>query len=201
MFDRELILTIPSNKARCDATLVHLNQRGIVPETFEGFDWKVTGLETTWKFEVDNPRTGYRMGPKIINLYLGHYALWKCMQYATGDSFLVLEDDVRFDDDWRGHMASALHNLPQDWDLLYIGSCCCDGRPRTQIKNRLHKVDYALCTHAYAFRRKALPILLEKCNRFWAAVDVEMVFLAMPYLKTYAILPRIAQQFETELWP
>lgn len=201
MFDRELILTIPTNKERFATTQAHLKERGIHPEPFYGFDSSVTGLETTWKYEVDNPRTGYRMGPRTTNLYLSHYVMWKCMLYTSADSVLIMEDDVRFDEDWRDHMASALLNLPFDWDILYVGSCCCDERPKEQIRNRLYKTSFALCTHAYAVRRKALPVLLEKCNRFWSGVDIEMVMLALPYLKSFAILPRIAHQHNTIIAP
>lgn len=201
MFDRELLLTLPRTTGRFNTTMEHLATRGIYPEPFYGFDFQVTGLETTWKYEVDHPRTGYKMGPGTINLCLSHVAIWKCMAYTNADSFLVLEDDVRFDEDWRGHMATALTYLPSDWDLLYVGSCCCDNRPMTQVHGRLHKIDFALCTHAYAFRRKAIPVLLESCKRFWAAVDESMVLLAVPNLKTYAILPRIAHQHDTNIAP
>lgn len=201
MFDREWILTIDRNKDRFNATMAHLQEQGIFPEPFYGFDAEVTGLETKWKYEVDNPRTGYRMGPRTSNLYLSHYVMWKCATYATGDSFLFLEDDVRFDSDWRGHMASAMHNLPQDWDILYVGSCCCEDRPKEQVKNRLWRTNFALCTHAYAVRKKALPILLERCKRFWSGVDIEMLIYALPHLKSYAILPRVAHQFGTVISP
>lgn len=201
MFDRHWILTIERNAKKFGETMAHLRERGIDAEKFDGFDADVTGLETRWKYEVDNPRTGYKMGPRTSNLYLSHYAMWKCATYATGDSFLILEDDVRFDEDWRDHMASALHNLPQDWDMLYIGSCCCEDRPKEQIRNRLYRVEMALCTHAYAVRRKALPVLLDKCKKFWSGIDIEIAVYATPHLNTYAILPRIASQWNTVISP
>jgi GR25 family glycosyltransferase involved in LPS biosynthesis len=201
MFDRQFIISLQRTKAKLSVTQDHLSRQGIVAEPFDGMDGSITGLETRWQYEVDNPRTGYRIGPRTVNLYLSHYMLWKCCQYTSGDSFLVLEDDVRFDDDWRDHIGVALANLPSNWDLLYVGSCCCQGREHQQVSGRLHKTSFALCTHAYAVRRKALPILLERCARVWSGVDITMVFNAIPFLETFAILPRIAHQFQTNIAP
>lgn len=201
MFDREFIITLPRSSVRYDSTLAHLKDSGIYPERFDGFDSAISGLETRFTYDVDNPGTEYRMGTRPTNISLSHYVLWKCMLYMTGDSFLILEDDVRFDPDWRDHVASALVNLPQDWDILYVGSCCCEDRPRTQVKNRLWETTVAQCTHAYAIRRKSLPVLLDKCARFWAGIDIQIMMHALPHLKSFAILPRVAHQDGTEISP
>jgi GR25 family glycosyltransferase involved in LPS biosynthesis len=175
----------------------------ISAEPFFGFDGGVTGLRTEHTYEIDNPGTNYRIGPKTVSLYLGHLAMWRMCEHLEGDSFLILEDDVRFKPDWEEHFEFALPALPNDWDLLYLGSCCCMGHGNNpvQVSGHLHKVDYALCTHAYAVRKKALPILRWECEKIYAGVDIAMCLHGIPRLNAYAFLPRLADQFETEIAP
>jgi GR25 family glycosyltransferase involved in LPS biosynthesis len=206
-FDRTFMLAldrdIKAPHSRTHKTLDHLNAAGISAEIFPGFDGGITGLTTNHTYEIDNPGTNYRIGPRTISLYLGHLAMWRMCEFLEGDSFLILEDDVRFNPGWEEHFAFAFPALPIDWDLLYIGSCCAQGHghhPR-QVSGHLHQVGYALCTHAYAVRKKALPVLRQACEKIYAGVDIAMCLHGIPQLKTYAFLPRLADQFETEIAP
>ena len=204
-FARTFILTLEKTlnepHSRTRKTLDHLNAVGINAEPFIGFDGSVTGLLTSHTYELDHPGTNYRIGPKTVNMYLGHMAMWRVCEYLDGDSFLFLEDDVRFKLDWREHFNFALPALPQDWDLLYIGSCCCEGTEKQQISGHLNKVSHVLCTHAYAVRKKALKPLQKACEKVYAGIDIAMCLHAIPNMNAFAFLPRLADQFETEIAP
>ena len=215
-FDRTFMLTLKEDRdsgstfpdapkgSTLTKTLEHLDEVGFPrPELFPGFDGRYTGLHTEHPFEYDHPGTGFNIGPKLVNLALGHIVMWRMCEFLDGDSFLILEDDVRFKPDWEAHFKFALPALPDDWDLLYVGSCCAQGyghHPRP-VSGQLHQVGYALCTHAYAVRKKALPILREATDKVYAAVDIAMCLHGIPKLKTYAFLPRLADQFETNIAP
>lgn len=204
-FDRVFVLTmrrlLNNSNGRFSATEEHLRSVGILAEPFISFDAEITGLETRHTYERDHPGTNFRVAPRMVNMYLGHYTLWKVCEYLPGDSFLILEDDVRFSDDWKQHLAAAMP-LPSDWDLIYLGSCCCmDKAGIKQITGRLNRVQFALCTHAYAVRKKAIPILLENCERIEAGIDIAICLNAMPKLNAYAFLPRIADQIGMNLSP
>ena len=206
-FDRTFMLTLdPELKvphSRAQVTLDHLRSMGVEVELFRGFDGAVSGLSTETTYEIDHPGTNYRIGARTISLYLGHVAMWRMCEVLDGDSFLILEDDVRFNPGWEEHFAFAIPALPSDWDLLYIGSCCAQGHghhPR-QVSGHLHQVGYALCTHAYAVSKKALPVLIQACEKIYAGIDIAMCLHGIPQLKTYAFLPRLADQFETNIAP
>ena len=199
MFDRTFIITIKRNESKFNDTLNHLHSNHIFPETFYGLDYKVSGLQTNWTYEVDHPMTGYVMEPRTTNIYMSHWLLWKCCEFSNADSFLILEDDVRFIPEWRENLSSAIFNMDDDWDMLFLGSCCCSGRQHKHVKGTLYETKYACCTHAYAFKRKALDVLIRKMGRVWTGVDIAMIFEAFPHLKTYVILPRIANQEGLEL--
>jgi GR25 family glycosyltransferase involved in LPS biosynthesis len=201
MFDRQFIITVPSSKERFDLTMAHLATEGLAPTPFVGISADISGLETKWTYEVDHPGSGYRIGPKHVAMNLSHYMLWKVCSFIEGDSFIIFEDDVRFVVGWRPHFEDAVAHLPSDWDMLYVGSCCCAVNSNAPIHGRLHKTKYALCTHAYAVRKKALLILLEHCQKVWTHIDINIMFGAFPHLNCYAIIPRLADQQDTIIPP
>ena len=201
MFDKSYIISIKRNEERLRETMTHLNDEGIIPEIYHGLDGEITGIETKYLYEVDHPGTGFSIGPKVTNLYLSHFTLWKACLYSNGDTFLIMEDDVRYKPGWREHVDQAVRSMDKDWGMLFVGSCCCENRHKKKIKGRLHEIKYAVCAHSYAVTRKALEYMTNKMDKFWCPVDMAFVFYAIPFLKTYAILPRVADQFNTELAP
>ncbi len=40
-----------------------------------------------------------------------------------------MEDDALLPADWRERVETALAQTPADFDMLYLGSCCCVGHP------------------------------------------------------------------------
>lgn len=197
--DKGLVLTIGNPLSeRAKSTLAHLASTGVPAEPFTGWNGGVTGMVTTHTYEVDNPGSGYVIGPKTSNMYMGHVAMWRTALHLDGDSFLFMEDDVRFVDDWRRVMQDSDHNLPADWDLVFPGSCCTQGRPKTHMSGRLWKIGFAMCAHAYIVRRKALRSMIEWCERVDSPIDVAITLQCIPRLNTFAYLPRIADQPGTE---
>lgn len=211
-FTRTFLLTLrralADPSAKVHATLTHLREVDIPVVAFTGYDCAESGLVTTHPYERDHPGSGYRIGTKTVNMCISHHVMWRSAELiegangaGEGDSFLFLEDDVRFRPGWYERFSKAFNSLPATWDLLYLGSCCCADKPNNAIGNDLYRVRYALCTHAYAVRRKALATLGEACAKIYAGIDISMCLHAIPRLETYAILPRVADQFETVIAP
>lgn len=182
-------------------TVAHLVERGVEHRPFTGINGARWGLATINTYDVDNPGTNYKIGPKTIGIALSHWMLWNTLTYLPGDEWMICEDDVRFVPDWRPRLEAALTSVPQDWDMLYVGSCCTAGKIKSDFGNNVHLVDGPQCLHCYMVRRKALPIMLETQQLAWAGVDVQLVFKTHHLLKVYTILPRLADQQYTELHP
>jgi hypothetical protein len=53
------------------------------------------------------------------------------------------------------------------------------------------------CTHAYVVRRNITPFLLKTLRKCWAPIDLQLQFEVFPYVKTFAVIPRIVSQFDT----
>jgi hypothetical protein len=126
-----------------------------------------------------------------------------------------------------GKAVAEAESLDPDYDLLYIGSCACSGQQR--VNRRLYNDatgQRALvtifgsgpqCNHAYVLRAKAVPIFERTLRKVWAPIDIQQTAECFEYgsklprgldfqeperrLKVYAVLPRIADQWDTTLEP
>jgi GR25 family glycosyltransferase involved in LPS biosynthesis len=130
---------------------------------------------------------------------MSHIMLWSALEMSEGENYwLVLEDDVVFRDGWKEAIELALKEAPKDWDMIFAGSCCSAGRVEEKVGHNLYRC-HPLCTHAYLVRRKALKPLLETTVEISAHIDLLIYFKSRHLLNSYSILPRVADQFETEI--
>lgn len=172
---------------------------GISVTRFNGWDNSIAGLVPTHCYEVDDPGSGFRMGWREVGPCISHWMLWNYLSTRNEDSFFVFEDDVIFTPGWKEKWELDLIVLPTDWDLFYVGHCCFEGWPSTKISETIYRAKIVHCTHAYMVRAKALPVLLEKCQKVWAPIDLSLVFQALPHLNVFARVPRLMEQEGTVL--
>lgn len=194
---RTFVLTVNRRIACFDETAAHLDSIGLKWERFDGMDNQLCRLNPVDTFDLD--RAGERIGPKHIAATLSHYMMWKVMLYAPEDVFWALEYDVEFVADWEHQYREAMSVLPDDWDVLFLGSCCCKGRESRHIAKNVHEVKYPLCGHAIMYRKKALPVLLQEQQKICAPLDIALMTQAFPKLRVYCLLPRMVEQRRTHL--
>jgi GR25 family glycosyltransferase involved in LPS biosynthesis len=199
MNPRTFILTVDRPIQRFDDTAAHLDSLGVEWERFDGFDNQLCRLNPIETFDLD--RVGERIGSKHVAACLSHYLLWKVMLYAPEEVFWVLEYDARMADDWDVRIEQIMRDLPDDWQVVMLGSCCCKGRETTHISGEVYEVKYPLCGHAMMYRKSALPILLQEHQRIWAPLDIALYHGAFPKLRVYTILPPLVTQAGTPLPP
>lgn len=204
-FPRTFVLTVNRPIKRFDDTTKHLDEIGIKWEPFIGMDNQKCRLSSKDTFDFD--RAGERLESKHVAATLTHYLLWKVMQYQPDESFVALEFDVRFVDGWKAQFDQAVSVLPDNWDLVYLGSCCCKGREMYPVAiehikvPNLFNVRYPLCGHAIMYRKKCLPTLLDVHQKINMPLDIAMYHMSLPKLQVYTILPRIVDQHATFLPP
>jgi GR25 family glycosyltransferase involved in LPS biosynthesis len=181
--------------AKFDAEGIHVTR-------FNGWNNTIAGLRAIHPYEVDDPGSGYLMGERQIGIYLSHWMLWNYLTTLPNDSFFIFEDDVQFLTGWKPQWEQDLALLPSDWDMFYVGSCCVNGWPENiQFSEHIIKTKKAQCLHAYMVRSKALPILLEKCQKVWAPIDLAVLWECFPYLNVFVRVPRLVTQENTDLPP
>lgn len=188
---RTFVLTVKKTWQRWEATRDHLKERGIDAEPFIGIDREVCKLDPVLTFDVNKP--GEKLGRGPLVTYLSHYMLWCVLQWIPGDSFWVLEDDAEFIDDWRNQYSEAMSVLPDDWDVVFLGSCCAARMHKRHVGKNLYECR-PMCGHAMMYRKKALPTLLRVHQKIWGPLDIAMMHESLPQLRVYSILPRIVNQ-------
>lgn len=157
---------------------------------------------------------------RLIGCAMSHLKTWSLfLQNSSLQSILVLEDDAMFTrNDIMSYLESINHNIPSDWDVLYLGCFTgCDvssnknivssaltfansGSVKTTKVMNEHIVKPALPlgTHAYIINRPAAERLLEqmKNEKIFNHVDFQMntVFDKLK-MNVYALrTPLVVQQ-------
>lgn len=169
---------------------------------FNGIHGENFGLKAVHPYNLDNRKQeqgDYFIGPKTIGIFLSHYALWMACELLPDKHFFIMEADAMFPGDWESRFDLALQTLPSDFDVAYIGSCCAQGQPTRHITGEVYEVKYPMCTQAYIVAAKALGTLLKYQRNCYAPIDISMKLHALHHLKTYTILPRLVDQFNTYL--
>lgn len=195
-------LCLPEYPDQITAAQKHFTEAGVGDVEFIwGINAPVAGLATSHPYERDHPGSGFRMGSKPTGIWLSHWMAWNILLRYPDDRFLVLETDAKFQEGWQIKFAQALQDAPSNFDFLHIGHCCMEGHPRTHVKGDVWESKHAQCTHAYIVRRACLPFMLRTIRKCYAPIDIQMQLECFPHLLTYAVMPRIVDQFNTVLSP
>lgn len=196
---RTFVLTVGRPIKRFDDTAAHLDSLGIKWERFNGFDNQKCQLLPVRTFDLD--RVGERIGPKHIAATLSHMAIWFVMSYQPADHFIVFEYDVRVQPNFAEQYAEVMANLPDDWQVVNLGACCCAGRTQEHVNGNIYRVAEPLCGHAMLYRKTALPILIREHQKIHQPLDIAIITQSWPLLRSFVVLPRIVEQHGTPLPP
>lgn len=198
---RTFCLTLHEETERTEQSKKYFKEIGLSDVTFfESINATKLGILPKYQYRRDRKPEDpdYFIGEANLGCSLGHMALQMALRLLPDEYFWILENDVLFVDNWKDRFFRALSDVPDDMQVLYVGSCCCLGRPTTHIKGDVYEVKYPLCTHSYIVRHDALETLIN-IPRADSPVDISMFDYTLPKLKTYTVLPRIAYQRNTEL--
>lgn len=195
-------LCLPEHPEQIEAARKHFTEAGVGDVNFFwGINAPVAGLATSHFYDRDHPGSGFRMGTKPTGIWLSHWMLWNHLMHLDDDRYLILESDASFQEGWSVKLAEGLRNAPSNFDFLHIGHCCMEGHPRKHVAGDVYETKHAQTTHAYIVRRGCLPFVLRTIRKCYAPIDAQLVDEVFPHLLTYAIMPRIVDQFNTVLPP
>eukprot|EP00892_Ulva_mutabilis_P009519 jgi/Ulvmu1/693/UM010_0065.1 len=145
-----------------------------------------------------------------VACYASHRAVWRdaAARDATGP-LLVLEDDVDPEAGFVAAVRGALARLPQEWDVLWVGSCyeeTLQAAAPEKVAHRLYRAKGPMCTHAYLLRSSAAAAaLLRHAGNMtdpWAAVDHAMLrAVRTSGMHAYVMLPPPVAQLPHDVPP
>ena len=200
---KTLCLTLheyPEREAACRA---HFKERGIEAEFVYGVHAGTSGLRTANNYEVDNPGSGYNIGPHGVGIWTSFIMMYQICNQLPDEHFFLLEHDANFDPDWKERFDQGMKDVPPDFDFFFIGHCCVSNdRVRKHVKGEVWRVHRPFCNHACVIAKKCLPFVIETLKKkCWAPVDIQLLNEVFPALKVYALVPRAVHQFDTVLVP
>lgn len=196
---RLICITLPETPERTAAAMTHFSKREAYVDFIDGVHAKTFGLLTCHTYDRDHPNEGYLIPQKHVGLCLSHFLAWS-IAWAYGDQFtIIMEDDCELAEDWEERLDKAIADAPQEFDMIYLGSCATADKPKEHVTGDLWRVTYPLCTHCVLIRRKALPVLLRTQRDIWAPIDLALYFRSLPELNVLTLLPPLASQRNQDL--
>ena len=189
----------------------HLDEQGFTGiYHLNGIHAKEWGIQGRHSFLLDGrPEEQHYVGDGNVGNYLSQYAAYLVLDALDYSHGLYLEGDARFKDGWKEEVAQALIDIgTDDWDILFLGSCCCAGKGAEHVKGNVWHFPYRgkdkwmlypLCTHAYIINKRCIKHMIATNRDVANNTDISMQYNSFPKMKVYAILPRLADQFQNNL--
>lgn len=127
---------------------------------------------------------------------LSHIHIIQQAKFCGWDNVFVFEDDVELKDGFNQIFDRAIKDVPDDWELLYLGaSHHNEAPPPVKITDNVFRVTKGFCTHAYAIRSTVYDIVLADALRMAEPIDSALTRIQQRG-KSYVINPPIAFQRE-----
>lgn len=176
---------------------------GIQLKIFEGINGKNVSLNekknyTTYFWSIFGPDSA-------IGCAMSHIKLWEQLVKSNKDYYLILEDDVIFDEiSLKSKIDSSIKNNP-DFDIIYLG---CLGSNKNNYKkfNKLlyflqfgEKENIALATHSYIISKKgAKKLIKELKGKIYNHIDYCIQKMRKKNFKKVIVDPLIFFQTSTD---
>lgn len=96
----------------------------------------------------------------------------KTLQFAKDNNFssvLILEDDVRFADNFEQHLEDSMKELPDNWDCLWLGGF--DQEKPQKYSQRLNKLVSCWGAYSYIVRNTMYDFWIEKLSELSLPCD------------------------------
>lgn len=157
-------------------------------------------LNLPFKYEIFEATDGKKHFTNESLIMQGHYGcldshkrLLMKVKDEKLEKVLILEDDVEVCDEFNIKLNEIMGELPEDWDLLYLGGWNLGEIERYSKSLNLAKKVYT--THAYIVRDKFYDTILNKITSENGKVDV-LISDILPIGKCFICNPTIAWQRE-----
>lgn len=177
-FERKIVLT-------CDDVLWCQAQEEFARVGLDGYE-KFTGLPLD-NDQILGPHQSFNASErKILTEF-----------YESGaQTLLHLEDDCVFRD--LGHLKQALSELPDAWDIVYLGAnlvCWNNGeRSPERYSDYLFRVFTAWTTHCVGYNRRCVLDILEKQPGFSEQMFDQYLSSRLHEFNAFVVAPMVAYQ-------
>jgi len=122
-----------------------------------------------------------------------NHAQYECIKACVGfESSLILEDDCEFKD--MAHLPDALSSLPNDWDIVSLGSTLLS-KHKEKVNPNLYRYKDGWATQAMGYSEKMINWLAENFDPMNGIIYDEWLRInVLPLFKCYIVKPMIVYQ-------
>jgi GR25 family glycosyltransferase involved in LPS biosynthesis len=110
------------------------------------------------------------------------------------NNFLILEDDVIFDEHYINKFQTFYSSIPDDWQILNMGYHFHSIHVDADIYYKFNHDGYLIGTHANAYKNDTFNIILDEFEKCTCPVDIFLSNNVYKKLNTYASTEKIFYQ-------
>lgn len=191
---RTFCITLKETPLRRKGFLESTSTLGFPIMMFEGVLGSRLGLVPKFSNEFECPSQKIMLNENAIGCNMSHFMLWQVLKYMPEDEFFVLEDDAVLDVNFLDKFHSAYNELPEDWEMAYVGWLPNDEDRNPIVVNDQISIRTVSATHAYLIKKSILPRLCESILPFQSNIDLTIIHKVLPHIKYYVFDPSIVSQ-------
>jgi len=116
-----------------------------------------------------------------LGCWFSHYTILKKAQKLNHNKILILEDDFIFNfepEDLNLKLTSCVNELPQNWDLFYLGAYFVKGydyEAKIDYSKKLYKANTAFCAHAICYSKNGINKIIFEMEKVF--LNLRSIFL------------------------
>lgn len=109
-----------------------------------------------------------------LGCWFSHYHILKHAQVLEYNKILILEDDFIFNFEPKEinlKITSCINELPQNWDLFYLGAYFVKGydyEAKVDYSHNLYKANTAFCTHSICYSKNGINKMVNCMEKFFS---------------------------------
>lgn len=117
-------------------------------------------------------KNGKKLSVAEISLVMKHYYAFQDTVSNNYDNVVVFEDDIILCEDFGKKIDSYINQLPDDYDILWIGTCCNLHSPQLNPNLNVYLNRHgSRCTHAYVISSQGCKKLLDFFHNIYQPID------------------------------
>ena len=186
----------PEKREKLESDLIPLKKltgniirfRAIDGETLSGIDSQIVQGQGAEDLKSPDKTFGLSLTKGAIGCALSHKTIWEEVVKTKKDLVLILEDDAVILPTFVPYIAKIISELPEEWDILYLGSGQYE--IETRISSRLAQPSRIYGLFGYAVNWRGAKRLLKYCFPLRYQIDTEL-WLNFKKLKPLMAMPLV----------
>lgn len=182
--DKTYLINLPHRPDRLRVAKTQFEKAGLDPPTiFQAVDAKKLGIKG-----VTEDNQG------LIGCFMSHYFILQNAILSGYKRIAIFEDDVLFVSGFTEKMNTAMFEVPDKWQLLYLGYYERSGTGKVQVSQTITIPKNTWGTHAYMVQNDGIKILFDNLQTIRSHIDVQISEQIIDKLYTYCISPAVCHQ-------